>query len=312
MKNLEIGSGLKKGVAFALVFFNVFIGSHIAGIFDKSAKAEGCECSDVELTFEYKVNDERIEAFKKVLNSESGEYFTDGDFDYAVSVLNQCMMSSEFAARIKMLNGKEITVEDFDNFSKYCDNENDKKVIDELFEKMAEVYNISFGNRKKMTYTEFVDFINEFAKWIEENKTAVRKGSMWALKAGGYNFAVEYSSLFIEQNIPDPETAKKVTPFTKVLWTYMDREKYLAMRVFELKEGLDLNETIDVLNAMKCQSPEVEVIVTFLEMVKRLKEANREMYDCSTKGFAIYDTENEVIKVFTKANNQEGVGRRAA
>lgn len=311
MKNLKIGSGLKKGVAFALVFFNVFIGSHITGIFDKSAKAEGYECSDVELTFEYKVNDERIEAFKKILNSESGEYFTDGEFDYAVSVLNQCMMSSEFAARIKMLNGKEITVEDFDNFSKYCDNENDKKVIDELFEKMAEVYNISFGNRKKMTYTEFVDFINEFAKWIEENKTAVRKGSMWALKASGYNFAVEYSSLFVEQNIPDPETAKKVTPFTKILWTYMDREKYLAMRVFELKEGLDLNETINVLNAMKCQSPEVEVIVTFLEMVKRLKEANREMYDCSTKGFAIYDTENEVIKVFQKANSQEGVGKGA-
>lgn len=302
MKNLEIGSGLRRGIAFALVFMNVLVGSKML---DNSAKAEGC--SDVEFTYEYELSDEIKETFIKVLNTESGDYFLSAEFNDAVRVLNQMLAKSENAARVKMLNGKEITIDDFDNFSKYCKNENDKKLIDRLFEEVAKVYNEAFGSRRKLTNRQFIDFVDNFGLFIEEKKTGLTNSGSWSFKATGYGFSIEISHLFFEERLG--KNGDKDPKLAKVVWKCLDKAEYIKNRVLKLRKDVELEKVLEILNASECLSEEEEVIVKYLEMVKRFKLANIEMYNCSTLGdtfgYEVYNINGKRVYAFLPVNEEE-------
>lgn len=309
MKDLKIGSGLRRGIAFALVFMNVLVGSKTL---DNSAKAEGC--SDVEFTYEYELSDEIKETFIKVLNTELGDYFLSAEFNDAVRVLNQMLTKSEYAARVKMLNGKEITIDDFDNFSKYCKNENDKKLIDRLFEEVAKVYNEAFGSGRKLTYRQYIDFINGLGVFIEEKKTGLTNSGSWAFKATGYGFSIEISHLFYEQKLG--ETGDKDPKLAKVVWKYLDKAEYIKNRVLKLRKDVELEKVLEILNASECLSEEEEAVATFLEMIKRLTNANREMYNCGTLGdnfgCDIYNVNGKQVFAFLPVNEEVQKGRGRA
>lgn len=302
MKNLKIGSGLRRGIAFVLVFMNVLVGSKML---DNSAKAESC--SDVEFTYEYELSDEIKETFIKVLNTKSGDYFLSAEFNDAVRVLNQMLAKSESAARVKMLNGKEITIDDFDNFSKYCENENDKKLIDRLFEEVAKVYNEAFGSRRKLTNRQYIDFVNGLGDFIEEKKTGLTNSGSWSFKATGYGFSTEISHLFFEERLG--KNGDKDPKLAKVVWKYLDKTEYIKNRVLKLRKDVELEKVLEILNASECLSEEEEVIVTYLEMVKRLKLANIEMYNCSTLGdtfgYEVYNINGKRVYAFLPVNEEE-------
>ena len=303
---------IKKGVAFTMVFMSVLTGARSSGSINNSANAEGC--SDVEFTYEYELSNEIKETFIKVLNTESGDYFLSAEFNDAVRVLNQMLAKSESAARVKMLNGKEITIDDFDNFSKYCKNENDKKLIDRLFEEVAKVYNEAFGSGRKLTNRQYIDFIDGLGVFIEEKKTGLTNSGSWSFKATGYGFSIEISHLFFEERLG--KNGDKDSKLAKVVWKHLDKAEYIKNRVLKLRKDVELEKALEILNASECLSEEEEVIVKYLEMVKRLKIANIEMYNCGTLGDSfgceVYNVNGKQVFAFLPVNEEEQKGRGIA
>ena len=281
-KNIQLGEYIKRVIALGSTI--MVIGSH-----GMPAKAESCnECSKINYTVEQNIRPEYKDAFIDIINNKYNGSLTNENFTYGYMALNQYVRSGQVNAKVKILNGEEVAISDFPNYSIYCDDETDEKINYSMIERMVNLYNETFRRGKHSNIDETIELVNEFMKFIEDNKASLTPGGIWLLKNSGYVFLKEYINVYTEECIKDRN-------FAKIWFTYFDIDIYNKTNKFELKEGLSIDDT---LNNGDCLTSEKALIDTFLDITNRLREANREipiLIPCDNTARVFYDENNSKL-----------------
>ena len=197
MKNLRISSGLKKGIAYALVLVNMIVGAH------STAKAcEYVECSPVEYTIEFNVLPEYENDFKMVVQNFYNNGMSAEAFQGAYFTLSEYQYYNESTARVKLLNDEKLTISDFKDYSEKCADANDRRLNHENVERNINLYNImNIGHGIPVDLVTFNKMAFENKKILKDQASELTPGGLWLNNNAGYTHEQEARNVYIEMVI---------------------------------------------------------------------------------------------------------------
>lgn len=268
---------IRRGLTVLTTAVYILAGSH--GI----VRAEGSEeCSDVEYKREFNVNEEYLNAFKKLVNNELNGHLTNADANAAYMALYTFICDSNYTAGIKRLNKQQITIEDFNDFSVYCENETDRQIIHEMILMDANLYIQTFSDVSAINIENIDKFLIPFddvMAFIQNKKSALTLGGIWLIKNGGYPLLDEHITLYVEYQLQDSR-------FARVWWTWFDKDIYDTQNIFVLRE----NVTREVINNSDCNAGIMALADHYLELQNRIRNVNKEIPELipCTEEYTVY------------------------
>lgn len=292
-KNIQFGKWITRALALGEAV--MIIGSHAP------VKAEGNrECSKIEYSIAFNVRPEYLEEFKKIVNNKYNDGMTQIAFMSGYMTLNEFSMVNQRRASVKVKNGEEVTISDFEDYSVYCEDSIDRSEIHKNIEETVALYNKLFVGRKLASVVDANGAITAVVESLGTKISILTPGGIWLNNNAGYASIKEAVTLYVEERLSiDSE-------FAAIWWKYFDKKTYNETNKFVLKECMR-----EVLNNAECLSPIETLIDTYLELTNRIQEANRMIPvlvpdNCS--GF-VYDETRNVIAPFTTEEQTEKTRR---
>lgn len=276
-KNIRFGEWIKRAIALGGTI--LMVGAHAP------AKSEGC--GEILPNFDYIVLEDYENALTKIGNNSLP--VSKMEIDGANMALFQHLVigqqKAEFVGRIKE---EEITADCFKDLTPYFSDATDKALIAEFDEKTVYLYNSTFGNGKYISPCKAVELGNGFKAYCQNTKAGFTAGGCYIFKNAAASTLHEWVCKYTEQ------CTNKDSSLKKYIWSKFDLDEFNRSYTFVLKKGVDINK-------VDCTTAEGALIQLIVEIEQMVAEVNREIYpvlltDCS--GFALYDFENEMIRVF--------------